>query len=457
MSEAVAQADPEAEAVSEPTRTGPRWPAATRVVFRFCFVYFGLFCLTDPQILYDFVGWFRTLLPIDASLWLVRPLSPLVHWVGRTVFGVDATLRIDSASGDQPFQWVLLFCLLVVATAATVVWSVLDRRRRDYRRLAGWFLLFVRLCLAVQMVSYGLAKAIPIQMPEPALTTLLKPFGDLSPMGVLWNQVGASQPYEILLGCAEVTAGVLLFVPRTAVLGAMLSLVSMAQVFVLNMTFGVPVKILSGHLLLLSMVLLAPEARRLLDALVRDRAVGPGSRPEPWRAPRARRIAVAVQVVLGVWVVASTAQLGWTTFREVGGGQDRPPLYGIWSVAEFTRDDQPVPPLLTDQGRWRNLIIETPGAATYQVMDDRMIPAMAQVDLVKHHLDMFAMPGPQGAVPGQLSSARFTFEQPSAAELRLRGLLDGHRVTMTLNRVDRSAFRLYSTGFHWVQDYQHSR
>ena len=43
------------------------------------------------------------------------------------------------------------------------------------------------------MVSYGMVKAIPLQMPSPSLTRLLEPYGNFSPMGVLWASVGASR------------------------------------------------------------------------------------------------------------------------------------------------------------------------------------------------------------------------------------------------------------------------
>ena len=38
---------------------------------------------------------------------------------------------------------------------------------------------------AATMVTYGMIKAIPLQMPAPPLTRLLEPFGNFSPMGVL--------------------------------------------------------------------------------------------------------------------------------------------------------------------------------------------------------------------------------------------------------------------------------
>ena len=111
------------------------------------------------------------------------------------------------------FGWILAFCLLVIATVATGIWSILDRRRKDYAALHQWFRLFVRFALAGQMLNYGLDKVIPLQMPYPSLTKLVQPFGTFSPMGVLWSSIGAAPAYEIFAGCAEVFGGLLLIIP----------------------------------------------------------------------------------------------------------------------------------------------------------------------------------------------------------------------------------------------------
>ncbi|WP_245553226.1 DoxX family protein [Nocardia veterana] len=423
------------------------WNPLTRVAFRFTFLYFSLFCLTYPQIVFAFTGWFGDWLDPDAVLWQPRSLRPVLDRVGHTVFGVDPVLR-PNGSGDQTVLWVLVFCVFVVAVAGTLLWTALDRRRTDYRRLAGWYLVFLRICLAAQMLNYGFAKLIPNQMPEPALSTLLEPFGNLTPMAVLWSQVGMSPPYEMLLGAAEVMAGVLLFVPRTATLGAMLSLISMAQVFVLNMTFDVPVKILSGHLMLISMVLLAPHARRLIDVLLLDRAVGAATAPYPFRTRRSRRSAALVQVGIGVWVAVALVHAGMRMWDE-GPGRADPPLYGIWQVEEFSRDGQPVPPLLTDTGRWQRVVFDLPGVMHYQRMDGTLVAVPARVDTQARRVELPAAEGPGGhsATAGSLG-----YEQQGPDRLRFTGDLDGHPVTVTFRRQDPEAFPQRSRGFHWVQD-----
>jgi hypothetical protein len=413
-----------------------------------CVAYFGLFSLVFAQITFVFTGSAGQWLPDDAILWQMKTLDPVTSWVGRQVFGIDAVLH-DSGSGDQAVIWVLVFCLLVVAAVITGIWTALDHRS-EYTRPNAWFLVFIRLCLAGQMIFYGIAKVIPTQMPSPPLAALLQPYGDFSPMSVLWMQVGSSHPYEILLGCAEVLGGLLLVVARTATLGAMLSLVSLAQVFVLNMTFDVPVKILSFHLVLLCLILLAPQTRRLANVLVLERPSEPATQPRLFRTQRAERIATTVQIFLGIWVLIGCVQIGWDSWREYGGGAPKPSLYGIWNVTEFDMDGAALPPLTTEENRWQRLVFDTDGA-TYQRMDGSRVPIEAVIDRDARTIVLSERAQETSAQPSRLAS--FTFEQPDPDRLILRGQLSGRPVTMFLDELNLDSFPLRNRGFHWVQDY----
>jgi len=419
------------------------WPLATRVAFRFCFAYLGLFCLWFAQITFVFTGIAGELLPDQAIMWQMVTLEPVTGWVGRHVLGVDSVIHQDSGSGDQAAVWVGVFCLLVVAVIATVIWSVLDRRRTEYSRLSAWFLVFLRLCLGGQMLWYGIAKVIPTQMPSPPLTALLQPYGDFSPASVLWLQVGSSHPYEIMLGAAEVVGGLLLFLPRTATLGALVSMLCMAQVFILNMSFDVPVKILSFHLLLMSLVLLAPQIRRLANVLVLERPSEPASQPQLFTTHRANRTAALVQALLGIWVLIGCVQVGWQSWYEFGDGRAKPELYGIWSVTGFTVDGKPVPPLTTDENRWQHLVFDQPEVVTYQRMDGELVPAPAEVD--------------SAAIKLPELDATFTFVRPQPDQLQLTGRLKGQAATISLERVDLDSFTLRNRGFNWVQEYPYFR
>lgn len=426
-----------------PAREQQRWNLPTRIAFRFGVAYCGLYILLFAQVLYVYTGIAGQWLPDDAVMWQMRLVQGPVEWAGTHVFGVDAVLRANG-SGDQTAIWVQIALHLAVAAAVTLWWSVLDRRRPAYPVLSRWFLLAVRLALAGQLLLYGFAKAVPNQMPFPTLLTLVQPYGNQTLMDVLWNQVGASPGYEILLGLAEIAAGLLLVLPRTATLGALLGVVCMAQVFVLNLTFDVPVKIHSFHLLLFAVILLLPHARALTGVLVLGRRGGPVTPAPLFAGRRANRLALVVQLVLAGWLIAGQAQVAADGYREYGNGMPRPELYGIWEVAEFGLDGAPIPPLLTDPDRWRRLIVDS-GAAAYQRMDDSLVPVVAVSDTEAGTL---VLSDPAGA-----PLATFTTARPEPALLALRGEIGGRPATVTLRQVDlRAAYPMYDRPLRWVID-----
>ena len=213
----------------------PRWNLALRIAFRFWMIYLGLYCLSTQVITTLFSLNEGASLPDLATRW---PLRTVISWTGAHIFHVNASLTAfwggNSATADDMFAWVTAFCLLVSATAATVVWSLLDRSRKNYAELHKWFRLFLRFALAGQLLAYGFVKVFLLQMSYPSLTRLLQPFGTFSPMGMLWNSMGSAPAYQMFTGSAEVLGGLLLIVPRTATLGALIGLADMIQVFTLE-------------------------------------------------------------------------------------------------------------------------------------------------------------------------------------------------------------------------------
>lgn len=420
----------------------PHWSSATRVAFRFCFVYFGLYCLLT-QISTGLVPLPNVDIPDPSSL---TPVRQIVIWAASHIFRITKPLiYAETGSGDRTFDWVLLVCMLVIAGVATALWSILDRKRENYVTLYKWFRLCIRICLAGQMFGYGWAKAVPLQMPYPYLTRLLEPFGNFSPMGVLWSSIGASPAYEVFAGCAEMLGGILLIVPRTTTLGALVCLADMTQVFMLNMTYDVPVKLLSFHLILMSLFLLAPDLQRLANLFFLNRTAGPSTQPPLFATARANRIALVAQVMIGVWLMGMNAYGSWTGWHLYGGGSPKSALYGIWNVEQLTIDGQTRSPLITDYGRWRRVIFDIPSRMVFQRMDDSLAGYGATIKVNDHTLAL--------TKDGDKNwKASFTFQRSTPDQLILDGDMDSHKLHMQLQLLDREKFLLVNRGFHWVQE-----
>jgi uncharacterized membrane protein YphA (DoxX/SURF4 family) len=425
----------------------PRWNLATRIGFRFCFVYFGLYCLTT-QILGSLFTNPEVDVPDPSTLW---PMRQMIFWTAAHIFRVAHPLVYSgSGSGDKTFDWVAAFCLLIFALLATIIWSFLDRRRENYATLYKWFRVCIRLALVSQMFSYGLAKAVPLQMPFPFLTKLLEPFGSFSPMGVLWSSVGASPAYEIFAGCAEMLGGILLIFPRMTTLGALVCLIDSAYIFTLNMTYDVPVKLFAFHLILMSLFLLAPEFSRLADFFLSNRTAAASTQPALFRTRRANRVALAVQIVIGMWLIGINAYGSWSEWHTFGSGRPKSALYGIWNVEQLSIDGQTRSPLLNDYDRWHRVIFDFPERMSFQRMDDTFVTYSSSIN-VKEGTLVLTQHSPENW------KADFHFQRPAQDQLTLDGKMDGHTIHMQLQLVDRNKFLLVNRGFHWIQEYPYNR
>jgi hypothetical protein len=418
-----------------------RWSTAARVAFRFCFIYIGLFSLAT-QISGSMIPnpWFgyRAL----GKLW---PMREVTFWVAQRVFGFSLGPN-DSAIGGEPlFFWVQAFWVLGVAVLATAVWSAIDRHRENYAVLHKWFRVFVRFALAGAMFEYGMTKVIPTQFPAPSLDTLVTPVGDMTLSALLWASIGAAPAYEIFTGCVEMLGAILLLVPRTTMLGATISLAAMMQVFALNMTYDVGLKLVSLHLIGLAVFLLAPDVSRFVDFFWRNRAtVGP-AHPELFATRDANRLALAAQVVFGLYLIGMYTYINVAFWQVGGGGSPKSPLYGIWHVEELAIDGELRTPALADYDRrWRHVIFDKPDTVIFQRTDDSFARYGASFD-------------PYGKTVALTKGgsrnwkANFTIERAAPDRLILDGEMDGLRVRTQLRLVEFDTFRLLNSTFRWVR------
>ena len=424
---------------------GRAWSLPRRVGFRWLFGYVALYALPFPLDVLPW-GWGDQLGGAWLALW-----KPLVKAAASRLFGLDVEL-LANGSGDSAYNYVQVLVFALVAGAAALVWSVLDRRRTDYARLHDWLRAYLRMYLAVILCTYGAAKVIKSQFPDPPPSRLLQPFGDASPMGLLWTFMGASAGYSFFSGAGEMLGGLLLVTRRTTLLGALVSIGVMSHVVALNMSYDVPVKLFSLHLLAFAVVLAAPDAPRLLDFFVRNRPA-PAVELRPLLTNRRwHRLAVALRtallLLLAVWLVREEHK----RVLQSGEQAKKAPLYGVWSVDQLTVDGVVRPPLVTDTQRWRWVVFDRPQVIAIQTMDDRRERYALDADHLQHRLTLTAR---QAKAKGALGT--FDYRHPAPDRLEMQGTFEGHRIVAVLRRVELTQPRLTSRGFHWINEYPFNR
>ena len=397
------------------------------VAFRFGVVYLTLFSLAtqisgslipNPWFTYRGLG----------RLW---PMRDVTHWVARTFFGVDVPLD-DVSGGETLFFWIQWVWLLVASVVITAVWSLLARRRR-YSPWVPWLRLAVRVLLAASMLEYGMTKVIPTQFPAPPLTALVTPAGEMTLSALLWTTIGSAPAYQIATGCVEVLAGVLLLLPWTVPLGAILALVSLLQVLLLNLTFDIGVKLVTAHLIVLAVILLVPAIRLKTDTTLEVRLKADTT------------IGRLLPVALGVYLLATQAWINWNFWHVAAGGRAQSVLHGIWNVERLTVDGAARPAESNDYDRrWRRVIFEKEAELVIQRTDD---------SFARYGLAVERSSGTLTLTKGTSRrwSSRLTYDRTSADQMTLAGEIDGQRIDAALRRVDPSAFPLLNSGFRWVR------
>jgi hypothetical protein len=386
----------------------PRWSLATRIAFRFLFSYYALTSFLPLLV-------FRSefLRERHAEFW-----DAVVVLADEAVFHMPYELfdpRVDA------YTWVRFFCALAFAGVAAAVWSVLDRNRVQYARLHPWLRFLMRYLLAGAMIRYGAIKVIPSQMiAPPPLFVLQARIGDIFPNHLLWWTVGASPAFETVIGLAELVGGALLLVPRTTLLGALISAANMLLVFLLNMCYDVPVKLYSLQLFVMAVILIAPDLRRLADVFFFHRRAEPSRVPPLFRRRWLDRIPHILLFLFGLYSIRSGLELASERYKRMN--PPRPPLYGLWSVEGFTQDGKEVP-LYTQPDRWRLVLFQRPGSLGVEEMAGAWKTYELGLDLEKKTMKL----GP--------SAAPFSLQQPEKDVLVLDGQLEGRRVRAKLRKV----------------------
>lgn len=418
------------------------WRFPTLLAFRFIFIYFVLYMVPGP------LGSLPARIKPDdfyRQMW-----HQVVPWVGVHILHLAGTSNFaetPNGSGDQLYDYILLLCFFTLAIVLSAVWSVLDRKRKNYEQLYQWLRLFMRLSLATAMISYGANKLFQMQFPTPPLARWVDTYGQSAPMGMLWTFMGFSRPYSFFAGAAEMLGGLLLVVPQLTTLGSLISLTVLSNVLFLNLFYDVPRKIYSIHLVLICLFLLIPDVKRLLNLFILNRTAEPAPEVPMLKDRQLNRIVFWGQIAFGVITFASCMQLAHSL--AVRAETHLPPsIRGIWSVEEFVMDGALRQPMLTDSDRWQRVVFDDDDALIFESMDGELKAYGMQLDLDKRTV---GLTDPE--LEGGDWTSQLTFEQPQPDRVTMKGYFGGHRIEANLHRMDMSdpkKFLLLNRGFHWI-------
>ena len=122
--------------------TASQWSLATKLAFRFVFSYFILYI--GPGAVGSLSS-YQTTKQVESNLWNWI-WHPIVPWVGAHILQLQGNFtEVPNGSGDELYDYVLIFCMVLASIGITAIWSALDRKRPNYKQLYLWLRVFMRL------------------------------------------------------------------------------------------------------------------------------------------------------------------------------------------------------------------------------------------------------------------------------------------------------------------------
>jgi hypothetical protein len=428
-------------------------PYAFRFVGLYLFLYFFPFPLGATERFWDMDPF--GLSTMWDGMW--HRISP---WVGYHLLAVaDAYSNPSFTEGldsDQWYQWIRMAGTAILALVGAIALFRLDVDGTWGKRLREILTHYLRYALGAAMLMYGLIKILLLQMPiEMNALSLATPIGEYDPMSLLWMFMGYAPLYQLFAGLSEFAAGVLLLFRRTMTLGALIAVGVMTNVFMLNLNYDVTVKINSFHLLAVSVVLLIPDMRRLVDVFLLNRPTESAPRVRIFEGRCMRRAAGAANVALILWILGMTVV---TTISDRGLLDPPPPahpLAGFWRVDCLMREDQGGQLVIECPATWWAINVGRTGGLSIWGSDYQSRQRWSAELVLWEPSDEKSgrvRIAPQPEQGGNSEPLVLAYTRPSPDRLELSGMVEGSRTVVTLRLMRTDEFPLMRTRLWWKQE-----
>ncbi|MFL9837195.1 hypothetical protein ABS768_06785 [Flavobacterium sp. ST-75] len=413
------------------TLTATPWNGFTKFLFRFFFA----FCAFS-------------ILPAIGNI-----LFNITNELVGSLLGTEVSYH-PSGSGDTLYDYYKLAFRLILALIVALIWTLVDRKSKEYKLILYLQETYIRYYLGAFMLVYGFSKVIKTQFGYPSLPALLSPLGDKSPMGLAWTFMGYSDTYSIFSGLCEVAGGLLLMYRKTRTLGAIVCFGVMLNVFLINMSYDIPVKLFSFELLFLSAFFIGLDYKRLVNVFILNKPVGTQVNRPPFKPKWAN---LTTQIAKGVAIVAASGLMiynGLKSQAQYGDAAPKPPMYGIYEVEEFVINNDTLPPMLTDTIRWRYVIIDKWDSGNVFKMQTsgskNRIYFRSKTDTLNKHISFISY-------NDSTEVGKFKYYKTDSIHYTFEGIYKNDTIKMNTLRTDENDYLLMNRGFHWINEYPYNR
>lgn len=411
-----------------------RHPEKQGIVFTALLIYLWLcmvpFPLTEMPVSSRF---------LDAYQWFMDFLNRGFSWIFWNATDLHSQIQ-TRGSGDARYNYAMLATMTSLALILSAILHFSIRKTEFFTRFYKLTIVYCRYFVGLYLLLYGFSKFHESQFLLPRLMDLERKTGDLSPMDLLWFFMGYSPLYCAFTGLGEIFGGLCLLFRKTKALGCIVAIAAMSNVFMLNLSYDVPVKLFSFHLVMISVFILLPDLKGLFGLFFRQepyRLQGePMVLPENWM--RRGRIFLKTFLILGA---PANILLGGYLFPE----KKDTTLEGSYPV-QYTICNQDTLAIRSRQpASWNRLILENRMARIF-LHDGTVLDFKSLIDTNQHTLNLDSLRKEQ-------ASLRFHYSVPLPEELILSGKIGTDSIRMHCTKTGIQDYPLIRRGFHWINEY----
>jgi len=374
--------------------------------------------------------------------------TPL-RWIGKVFFEINYEYEVSGySSGDNTFTYLSLFVNIISTALIVLIWNLLDRKCKSYNTLLYWFLVLLRIVLIATMFLYGFVKIFKVQFHSASLIHLLEPLGNLYPNRLAWTYMGFSKSFNVFVGFLEVLGGLLLIPRRSQTLGSFIVIGVMTQVVMMNFCYDIAVKLFSVHIVLIALVIFITD-HRFLNVFIKNKSVEKYNYYNPIQSVKYQKV-IFWSKSIGLFIIVSFMSLNfYSAERKKGDNREKPLLYGIWEISSFIKNKDTLLPLITDDFRWRYLIVDLKDEAIVKTMDDikhqyKFITDATSQKIMIHKKD------------SKSENFNFNYKNSNSELLQLDGIIESDTLQIIFSRKDHRKFNLNSRGFNWIIEHPYN-
>ncbi|RFS14689.1 DoxX family protein [Emticicia sp. C21] len=275
---------------------------------------------------------YEGLSPTNVSFW--NNISGFT--VAGMAISVFFQVNYNSGCGDFPQHYQVVGQGAMIGGTVGLFFNLLHAKIPNAYRVQPILVFLLRMYLAWIIMSYGMAKVFASQFPQ-LMANLDARMVELSPMRVAWAFFGYSKGYQMFLGWGEVIPALLLLFRRTALLGALLMVVVMLNVWLVNIFFDVCVKLNSFTYLAVATYIFLQYSNRLWKFFFTKQEVPAPYYPDLADRKAFRWAGIIINILLVGYILSDPIMYTYDYLGSANQSMPKNKLYGAWQVEKIEK------------------------------------------------------------------------------------------------------------------------